>query len=216
MIKLIIFDYDGVIIDSFPIYHQIYKIICEKTKKFWPSDIEEFRKIYGKNSHECWDNLGRNEDEKLVASITIKEELPKHEPNVFEGIAEVLTRIHRKFKLAIISSSLTEEAKRNLLKYNLSKFFDIVIAKELAEVKRFNKTEHIQKVIKDLVLKPEEVVMVGDRNVDFIEGSAAGLKNIILVDYGWGYNLKEIPNYNQKIIIKKPSDLSMLLNLNET
>ena len=33
------------------------------------------------------------------------------------------------------------------------------------------------------------------------------LTNIILVDYGWSYDLEKIPEYHQKVIIKKPEDI---------
>lgn len=212
MIKLIIFDYDGVIVDSFPIYHKIYRTICDLTDKKWPGDIDTFRKIYGKNSHECWNNLELTDEEKIIASKTIKEELPKYEPRAFEDIDKVLGNLRHKFQLAVVSSSPIEEVKRNLNKYDLMKYFDAVIAKEHDKINRFTKTEHIRKLIADKGLKLDEVLLVGDRNVDFIEGHSAGLKNIILVDYGWGYNKKEIPEYESKFLINKPADLLQLLD----
>ena len=59
----------------------------------------------------------------------------------------------------------------------------------------------------NLAINSNEILLIGDRNNDFIEGSKAQLNNILLVDYGWGYNLKEIPEYKQKIIVKNPKDI---------
>ena len=50
--------------------------------------------------------------------------------------------------------------------------------------------------------------MIGDRNIDFDKGVEAGLlaENIILVEYGWGYDRSKMEN-NQKFMVNKPSDL---------
>lgn len=213
MIKLIIFDYDGVVVDSFPNVHKIYQTICKRLGKHWPEKLEDFRKVYGHTSSECYDNLGFDEKEKIKANLIFKEKILKKEPIVFEGIANVLRLLHKKHKLVLLSSTYRNEVEQKLKKFGLLSFFDYIIARENHHTERFTKTEPIKKIINDLALKPEEVLLIGDRNIDFIEGSAAGLKNILLVEYGWGYNQKEIPDYKQKILIKKPEDLLKAIEL---
>lgn len=206
MIKLIIFDYDGVIVDSFPNVYEVYKIICDRLGKQCPERIEDFKKIYGHSSSECYSQLGFTEEERVKGNIIFKEEIIKKEPIAYKGIAEVLNLLHRNYKLVLISSNYKEEVEQKVEKLGFRELFDFILAKE-SHIGRFEKTESIKKIIEDLEIKPDEVLLVGDRNVDFIEGSAAGLKNILLVDYGWGYNQEEIPDYKQKILIKKPEDL---------
>ena len=206
MIKLIIFDYDGVIVDSFPNVHDVYKIICKKLEKPCPEKLEDFKKVYGHSSSECYSQLGFSEEEKIKGNIIFKEEILKKEPNPFDGIIDVLKKLHKTYKLAVISSSYKEEVLQKLKKLGLLELFDFVLAKE-SHIGRFEKTESIKKVMDSLKIKQNEVILVGDRNIDFVEGSKAGLKNILLVDYGWGYELKEIPEYNKKVSIKKPSDI---------
>lgn len=212
MIKLIIFDYDGVIVDSFPIFHQIYKLICKKFHKVWPANINDFKKIYGNNSLECYKNLGLNEAEQLEATQIIKQELSNYEPRVFEGIIDVLQKFHSQHKLVLISSSPEEEVERSLRKLNLYGLFDSVAGRPRHQLERFNKAERMQEAIRDAGCEPDEAILIGDRNVDFIEGTDAKIKSIILVDYGWGYNQGEIPDYKSKFTIKKPTDLLQLLS----
>jgi len=206
MIKLIIFDYDGVIVDSFPNVHNVYKIICKKLGKSCPGDLEDFKKVYGHSSSECYSQLGFSEEEKIKGNMIFKEEILKKEPKPFEGIIEVLKELHKNYKLAVISSSYKEEVEQKLEKLGLLKLFDFILAKE-SHVGRFEKTESIKKIMDNLEIKSDEVLLVGDRNVDFIEGSKAELNNILLVDYGWGYNLEEIPEYKQKVLVKNPKDI---------
>ena len=130
MIKLIIFDYDGVIVDSFANIHDVYKIMCTKLGKSCPEDVKEFRRVYGYNSSECYSNLGFSEEEKVKAEGIFKEEILKKEPKLFEGIIETLRELHKNYKLVVISSSHKEEVDQKLEKFHILEFFDDVIARE--------------------------------------------------------------------------------------
>lgn len=206
MLKLIIFDYDGVIVDSFPNVYAVYQIVCQKLGKFCPDNIEDFKKVYGNSSSECYSRLGFTEEERIKGNILFKEETLKKDAKPFESIIEVLKELHKKYKLAVISSNYKEEVEQKLEKFGILKLFDFILAKE-SHIGRFEKVDPIKKVIENLKINLNEVLLIGDRKVDFIEGSKAGLKNILLVEYGWGYNLEEIPEYIQKVFVKKPSDI---------
>lgn len=213
-IKLIIFDYDGVIVDSFPVYHQIYELICRRFNKHWPADIEEFKTIYAGSSKEYYKNAGFSEQEILEATKIIKEELPKHEPAIYEGISETLSTLRGRYRLAVISSSPHEEVEQRLKAFGLYTYFDFVFGRPAHQLSRMVKTEYMRNVMADLGLEPSQVLLIGDRNVDFTEGSDAGLTNIILVKYGWGYDPKKIPDYQEPgVLINKPADLLKVIKL---
>lgn len=206
MIKLIIFDYDGVIVDSFPKIHEVHMKLCEKIGKSCPKDITEFRKIYGNCSTEYYNNMGFSKEERKKGNLIFREEILKKNPKPFEGILDVLKELNKDYTLVLISSSHIEEVKQKLERFGLLEIFDDIIAKEDQE-DRFVKTESIRKVISDMKVDPAEILMIGDRNVDFIEGTEAGLSNIILVEYGWGYNAEDIPEYKQKTLVNTPKDI---------
>jgi phosphoglycolate phosphatase len=207
MIKLIIFDYDGVIVDSFSTVHEIYRIAAEKLNKACPEDINEFRKVYAHSSRECYSNLGYSEEEKVRANLIFKEEVLKKEPKPFENIFEVIKTLHKDYKLAVVSSNYKAEIEQKLEKLGVLETFDFVLAREDDNIERFEKTESIKKIINDLAIKSDEALLIGDRMIDFVEGSKAGLKNILLVDYGWGYDIAEIPEYKQEVLVKSPKDI---------
>ena len=139
MIKLIIFDYDGVIVDSFSNVHEVYKIICKKLGKSCPEDLEGFKKIYGYSSSSCYSQLGFSEEERIKGNIIFKEEILKKEPKLFNGIIEVINNLHKNHKLALISSNYKDEVKQKLEKLGILKLFDFILAKE-SHVGRFYKT----------------------------------------------------------------------------
>ena len=206
MIKLILFDYDGVIVDSFQNVYEVYSTICKKLGKKFPEGIDEFKKIYGNSSSECYNQLGFSEEERIKGNIIFKEEILKKNPSVFKGIPGLLEELHRTYKLVLLSSSYREEVEQKLTRFGIMRFFDHIIAKE-NHIRRFEKTEPITSLLKKLGLRKEEALLIGDRNIDFIEGAKAGLKNILLVDYGWGYDPEPIPEYKPRSIIKKPEDI---------
>jgi phosphoglycolate phosphatase len=210
MIKVIIFDYDGVIVNSFPKVHEVYQTICEKLGKKCPKSLEGFKKIYGYNSRELAKNLSFSEDDTKKADIVYKAEILKKDPGLFTGIKEVLDKLKKEYKLVLISSSPRNEVIAKMNIYGLIGYFDLIFASEEAIPMR--KPKAIKETLGRLKVNTSEIIMIGDRIIDYDEGTEAGLKseNIILVEYGWGYDKGKVPK--QKMIIKKPLDLIDAIN----
>lgn len=205
MIKAIIFDYDGVIVDSFSKVHEVYQTICKKLGKTCPKNFEEFKKIYGYSSRELVKNLGFSEEETKKANSLYKTEILKQDSELFEGIKEVFDELKKSYNLVLISSSPRVEVMKKLEKYKISKKFDLIFASD--ESAPMRKINAIKETLRQLGVKPFEVIMIGDRTIDYDEGIEAGLESdkIILVEYGWGYDKDKVPK--QKILVEKPLDL---------
>jgi len=211
MKKLIIFDYDGVIVDSFPSLHKVYQGICKELKKSCPESLEEFQKTYGENSAECHKNLGFTGSEILIGNKIYKEEIVKKDVQPFKGIIETIKELSKSYEMVAISSAPDTVIKTELEKFGISKYFKEITGRRIIGTMRREKSEEIKLAVKKYST-PENTISIGDRNIDFIEGTKAGLKNIILVDYGWGYNKESISEYNQKFIIKTPLELIEAIN----
>lgn len=208
MIKAIIFDYDGVIVDSFTNIYEVYKVICKKLNKKCPDTIDGFRKIYGDTFLDLYRNLKiETQEEKEKAEVIYKEEVLKREPQVFNGIIETIKKLHKKYQLVLITSNYREEAVKKLNKFGILNYFTHIIGKTDDTPTNLRKTEEMKKIVKIINLREEEIVTIGDRSIDYKEAKEAGLNNILLVDYGWGYDLNQIPEYKPKFIIKKPEDI---------
>jgi len=206
MIKLIIFDYDGVIVDSFSNVHKVYQIICSRLGKECSGDIDEFRKFYGHTSTEAKENLGLNDKESVEANKIFKEEIMKLEPQPFDGIAEVVKELSEKYKLIVISSNYKDEVEMKLEKIGIREYFDEVIGAE-SPTDRMPKGQAIKKAVSDRGVSNDEALMIGDRRIDYLEGKEAGLSHILLVEYGWGYDISECDGYERNVIVEKPVDL---------
>ena len=207
MIKLIIFDYDGVIVDSFSNIYNVYRIICKKLDKRFPKNIDGFRKIYGYTYVDALKNLGIEKNDHTKVEIIFKKEILKQEPKMFKGVKYILKKLKTNYKLALVSSTYKEEVINKLKKYRIIDYFDIIKTKTKYKGGHFDKTGAIVDIIKKFKVRNYEVIMIGDRTVDYDEGLEAGIpkENIILVEYGWGYDPKITKS--QKIKIKNPRDL---------
>lgn len=213
MIKLIIFDYDGVIVDSFPNIHNVYKKICKKLGKYCPEDLNEFKIYYGEHHIEFFDKHGyTNKERKLVDDI-FQEEIVKEETIIYEGIKNVIKKLYKNYKLVLLTANYQDVTKEKLKKFGLDKYFNEIIGKKDSDGKRFEKVEVIKRILNDYGLNKDEIILIGDRNIDFEEGMSAGLKHIILVDYGWGYDKLKIPEWEQKFVVKKPIDLIKVIDM---
>jgi phosphoglycolate phosphatase len=184
MIKGIIFDYDGVIVDSFPTVFEVYKIICEELAVDAPQSIEDFYKVYGYSAKTARENLGIIDIEK--SNQIFNREILKRRPELFAGIPEVLTELASRYKLFLITANLNEEAVQKLRFYELDNHFNEVVG--VVPGKRVRKADQIKTLLDKYNLVPDEVVYIGDREIDLDIASEAEVKNVVLTEYGWGYD----------------------------
>lgn len=205
MIKLIIFDYDGVIVDSFQTMHKAYVRICDRLNKKCPSNFEDFRKMFGYNSQEFMKNMKFSQKEIEKANKFYLQEITKENPEFFHEIKKVLFSLSKKYKLVLVSANVKLEVLEKIKKLKATHLFDRIVGSDGNGPLR--KVPELKRILKDFKLKPEEVLMIGDRINDYNDSLAAGINNVLLVEYGWGYDAKKIPYHKQDVLIKKPIDL---------
>lgn len=202
MIKTIIFDYDGVIVDSFSTVFEIYQKMCKEFGIRCPRSLERFREIYGYSMKEARQNLGIDINKYERAEEIFKEEILKKNPKIFDGISEVLSKLSKKYQLFLITANFREEAVQKVKRHNIFKYFTKIFGHD--SKKGFLKREAIRHIIERYKFKKDEVLYIGDRNVDYDIAQEAGLNHVLLVDYGWGYDKNKI---KQDVVIKKPVDI---------
>ncbi len=205
MLKAVVFDYDGVIVDSFPTVFNVYKIMCSELDIECPKTINKFRQVYGYTKKTAYENLGISPEDYEKADSIFKKEVVKQKPKLFPGIRSVLEKLSKDYLLILATSNFESEAIQKLKRFRLEKYFPYVIGNKSSGI--FRKRETTLELLKKLKIRKSETVFLGDRDVDYDVAKRLGISNILMVEYGWGYSNKKEVLKGQKHLIRKPVDI---------
>jgi HAD superfamily hydrolase (TIGR01549 family) len=174
MIKIIIFDWDGVIVDSMP---WIYKAMQEVLYSYGiEKSIDEVSNEFFQPRDEFYNSFGIDIIDKEELDRRHKEAIKKYKiPDfLFPEVHEVLSFLKKNnFKLGIGSSTSNLEIKRQLDFLNLNEIF----SEELILGGEENKKEKLQNFLKILNSPLNEILYVGDLASDITAAQAVGVKS---------------------------------------
>jgi beta-phosphoglucomutase len=138
MIKAIIFDFDGVIIDSEPLHFKAFQKVLHSIniefteEEYWTkylalTDKDLFTTIKN-DKHLDWDDftINRLAEEKALTFLKFLQQ----EPIFFHGIKSVLNDLSHSFLLAIASGALKNEILYALKKLNAEDLFKFIVSAE--------------------------------------------------------------------------------------
>ncbi len=185
--KLIIFDYDGVLVDTFPITCLAYKEIFKEFKINKRYEPEEFRYLFEADWKKFVATLGikSKQDIQKVEEIFRKVSLEnKDSIKLFPLIKQLIISLKEKgHSLVIVSNNYEHVIRTQLDKEGVSKYFDHIL-----DVAHGLKPDPagILVALNKLNIRPEHAIMVGDMDADIEAAKKAKLKKVIAVD--WGYH----------------------------
>ena len=174
-LKAIIFDLDGVIIDSFEAWFHVFNQTRRhfKLNEFSKKDFE--KKAWGKVlSTELEKSFPGKKDweVKEVYRALIIKAIPKIK--MLPGSREVLHEIKKKgIKIGLVTNNFKKPVKKILDFHNIGRYFHAIVAEEDIEMPK-PYPDGILKACEKLNVQPDEVIYVGDRENDYKAGKAAG------------------------------------------
>jgi len=204
MSEVLIFDYDGVLIDSFDIFMKHFLYSCKKYNAYQIKDEQDFLNIFNGNMYENMYKLGLSKKEILRIVLNVKKELIKNQKKIdlFDGIKNVLEKLSKNHILIVVTSNDTEVVE-SYFKTKKINVFDEIIGSD-KEPSKIKKIEHIKNKYSG-----NSYLYFGDTKGDIIEGKKAGVKTVA-VAWGW-HNIEELKEENPDYLIDKPSDILTII-----
>lgn len=203
MVKYIIFDFDGTLVDSKDVFLASYNQIAVKHnyKVIEKEELEELRKISIRER--C--KLLKIPMYKIPFFAKELGSLYKKSIGdvvLIEGIKPMLQKLKDSgYKIAIISSNREENIRQFLKNNDIHDVHDVFCSSNI-----FGKDKVMKQFLKEKKLKADEVLYVGDEERDIAACKKVG---IAVAWVGWGYDVLEIvqessPDY----VVYKPEEIA--------
>ncbi|MBC1418150.1 HAD family hydrolase [Listeria fleischmannii] len=184
MLKAIIMDFDGVIVDTEVIWYDIFKEWFQKEQNYDVS-IEEFLICVGASDDAFFKQLAEEKgirvDRTKFAEETKKQfmERSKDLPPK-DGVVSFIKQVKQAgLKLALATSSMREKPVSHLTRLELLEFFDIIVTAE--DVKRIKPAPDLfQAAIQKLGVTKEEAMIIEDSKNGLKAGNQAEIPVIVV------------------------------------
>ena len=187
-IRAVLFDWDGTVADTRPgIFNSVRYAIGQYGIADRPDD--ELRYFIGPPLYDGFEHVFGVSPE-LANELTdtyrvYYRDKGIFECNVYDGVGDLLRELHDAgVKTAVVSSKPKEFLDRLVEHFGLAEHLDAVVGPAM-DNHNSNKTVLVNQALKELMLLPSTVAMIGDRHFDMEGAKAAGV-NAVGVLYGYG------------------------------
>ena len=207
-IELLIFDWSGVISDDRrPVYEANMKILKQYGKP--PMPFEEWLSKTTLSPVEFLRNCGIDETPEKLYSLykTYYDEvidsgmLPKIYPDVHDVF---LFLKKRRKKLSVLSSHPADNLRKEVELYGLTKFLDLIVGSCR------DKVRGLRSICKELKIKPEFALYIGDTVYDIRSAKKAGIRSAAVCT---GYHSRErLEKENPDFLLGCLSDLKEIVS----
>lgn len=202
-IKLVIFDWSGVIADTFENY---YFCAMEVFKAYGAPVItkaearEEFRQPYMAFYNKFLPDISKEDANRVY--IKAMQTCPR--PAIFSGMKKVLASLSdNDVHMAIISGDAKESLLVEMEHFQISHFFKDV----LYDV--YDKTDAVANMIREHAIHPQEALFVGDSMHEVEVGKNVGCKTCAVT---WGFVSKEkLQKLHPDFIVDTPKQLEQII-----
>lgn len=180
--RFVLFDFDGVIADSYDVAWATARILCKRITK------EGYSEAFESNVHRAYDTLMSkehgsdcNHDLDWFSVFT-----PAFEDGakIFSGMVEVVGSLSHSYVLIIVSSTITSPIQGFLEKHRIGRYFSEVMGADV----HISKSEKIKMVFEKYNVSASECVFVTDTLGDMREARAVGVGSL---GVSWGFHLRE-------------------------
>ncbi len=191
--KILLFDFDGVIVDTFDVCFEI-------SKQFHTNlSVDEYRKWFEGNIND----RPRREDAKPSDDSRF---FDLYSPRLFAltpvaGIAEVLGSLHQRYRMVIVSSTINSPIEEYLRRHDLLTYFDKIFGSDVHK----SKVEKIKMVFAQYGATAADCLFITDTLGDMVEAEKTG---VAALGVSWGYHpIETLQRGNPIAMAHTPNDM---------
>lgn len=207
-IKLVVFDFDGTIADTYDAFVEIVNNLAGEFG-YKPVDQADLARYKNLSSRE----IVKQSEIPLIkipfilrrVKLALRDKIKRLKP--CQDIAPFLLKLKENgYSLGIVTSNAQENVLIFLENNGLSSLFDFIYSGNTL----FGKHKVIEQVLRNYQLTPAEVVYVGDETRDIL---AARHSQVKVVAVGWGFNSPEVLiQHHPHAFITHPQELFNVLD----
>lgn len=204
MKKLLLFDFDGVLVDSLSLYEKSVNICLERIGKPLIASREEFLDLFEDNFFTAIAKRGVDVGEFMAASKAVTPTLNYGLVRPVTELIPVLAELKQRHGMIIISSNSSFAIRLMLAKFGFDPYFDDVLGADF----NFSKIEKILYAKGHYGTNGGHTLYVCDTAGDVREAREAGVKTVAVT---WGWHPRErLERARPDAIIEIPEDLLAL------
>ncbi|MBP7764200.1 MAG: HAD family hydrolase [Syntrophaceae bacterium] len=183
--NLLLFDFDGVLVDSLDVYEKTVTDCLNAIGQPLTRDREEFLELFEGNFYQSLVDKGVDMKKFEEASVSILAQVNYAAMKPFDAIRPVLRRLKQNHPLVVISSNDTPTIREALCLYDFEGIFDDILGSDFM----YSKKEKILYVIRKYSVTLQDIYYIGDTTGDIKEGKEAGVKTVGVT---WGWHSKAL------------------------
>lgn len=196
--KFILFDFDGVIADSFQPAFEIGKMICpylteDMYRKRFEGNINDWEEPVNVHTEQC-----RHDIDFFTEYIPRM----KKEVQIVSGMKEAILDLEKTYILIVISSTITSPIQEFLEEHDLADHFTQIMGNDV----HTRKVEKIKMIYEKYGITAKDCVFITDTLGDMHEAAKMGIGSIGIT---WGFHVPEtLHRGNPFRLVENPADLS--------
>lgn len=218
-IDTLLFDFDGTIMDTNNVILQSWQhTFMQLTGQ--PGDESVILSTFGEPLQITMKQFFGGDEEDVARNVEIYRSYQKDRfldlISLFPGVYEMLEEVRASgMKTALVTSRLKSSTMRGVEKFDLAKFFDIIITADDVKAHKPD-PQPILTALERLGSRPENAVMIGDTKLDLLCARNAGTDSVLV---GWSMALsgEDIPEeYRPDYRLSHPGQLmELVLSMND-
>ena len=202
--KLLLFDFDGVIADSLAFYEHSVNLCLERLGVPRLKSRAGFLALFDDNFYEGITRLGVDGKDFTYATAMVSPQLDFSRIGIHREVLEVVETLRAEHILSLISSN-SAQAIRTIHR-GIDSYFDYVLGYEFM----FSKIDKIRHEMKRTGIPKERTYYIGDTLGDMKEAKIAEVQTIAVT---WGWHSRErLSTVNPDFIIETPRELERIVN----